>query len=140
MKLDRLTASLAEGRIDPVDAALLLAGIAAGSVDVALGLRPKTPLERRDELICVALAQFFAGSARARARACETRWARYESGPWIRERLLDALPQRRVGTVEAIFWECLKLHPHPLRFERLRRMIGGYFEIPNDAGKPESEN
>jgi len=117
----RIKAALSAGQpLAPEDAATVLRALEVGDVNAALGLNPR---DQRDAILRSALARFFPGmSLRARAEECAKLWQRYAAIPWIRERYLDECPQHRLGKLEGAFWRALKLVPHPLSGERLRRL------------------
>lgn len=123
--IDRLRSALEAVVVDgaplaPADAAVLLAGLRLGSVDRALGLDPRA---ERDRIVREAMVQFFPHlSAHARAVAFSSAWERFAAGPWLRERHLAEPPPHRIGRIESAFWRCLKIHPHTLGVERLRRL------------------
>ncbi|WP_338690422.1 hypothetical protein V5279_28965 [Bradyrhizobium sp. 26S5] len=80
----------------------------------------------RDEILADGMARFCGHlpSARAQAEAFGAGWRRYEAGAWLHERLLDQPPARRVGKIEYVYWQALKIYPHVLGAERLRRLVG----------------
>ncbi|WP_338827630.1 hypothetical protein [Bradyrhizobium sp. 27S5] len=78
----------------------------------------------RDQILADGLAQFFGHltSARSRAEEFHRAWRRYEAHSWLHERLLDEPPPKRRGRIEEVFWRALRIYPHVLTAERLRRL------------------
>lgn len=99
------------------------------SEHVAAGRRRSLVLTRanaeRDALLVDGLARFFAGlPKRAAASEFAAQWRRYEATGWLRDRTCQELPPRHAGSIAEVFWRALKICPHSLSAERLRRLMG----------------
>ena len=80
--------------------------------------------QRRDDLIRQAAARFAQGDTpAAQARWLAERWRRYAGTAWSRERHLDAPPAHRAGTVEALFWQAMKVADVVLRERTVRQIL-----------------
>ncbi|MFL9824106.1 hypothetical protein [Rhodoplanes sp. SY1] len=126
-RADRIIATLRDRA--PLTAADrdFLAAVVEGAGRVGLldhiPIEVTSTLQRRDDLIRSIAAKFFgAATVRARAAALAAALARYEAGAWRRDRAAEDNP-RRPGTLEAMAWEVLRLHPRPLGAERVRQII-----------------
>jgi len=81
----------------------------------------------RDRLLIDGRARFLPNmSNRAAAAELAAQWRRYEAAGWFRERTLDELPPSHAGRITEVFWRAMKLCPHALSAERLRRLWGDY--------------
>jgi hypothetical protein len=132
--LPRIAQALEAGQaLDPADAAALLVGIAAGSVDFALGLKPapgarsaasKLAQARRDRLIRGMAAEFYATlpSDSERAEHISLRLSRYRLGSdWERDRAEDSI--KYIGSLRGRCWEILKQVDRPLSARRIRAIL-----------------
>jgi hypothetical protein len=131
--LQRLEAALRSSQaLDRADAALLLDGLAAGSLDRALGLRP-SPGERsaaarsaqadRDALIRNMAAEYFSGMpASTCAEMIAGRLGRYRGGgDWRADRSKDAISY--LNSVRGRCWQILKKVDRDLSVRRIREIL-----------------
>ena len=118
----RLEAALERGElIAPGDAAALLAGIRAGSVDRALGL---SRTAGRDEMIRAAVGRYYPDMpSSAAADKFHTDWSRFSSSAWQREQYLQECPQRHAGTIRETFWHLLRMRDAVLSARQIRRVL-----------------
>ena len=66
-------------------------------------------LERRDALICEAVAVYFPGSsANDAAHRLHIALQRYECGSWRRDRSADVCPSRHAGRITGYCWQILR--------------------------------
>lgn len=105
--------------LDPADAAALLAGLRAGSLDRALGI---TPTSQRDQLIRDGIARFLNHES-APADKFKERLAQFASTAWSRERDLPECPRRHLGKLEEVLWRILKLRDRVLCARQIRRIL-----------------
>ncbi len=81
-------------------------------------------IEERDRLLRQAAADFWPGrNASAQARELHRAWSRYRVAGWQRDRVLEAPPAARAGTVEGRLWAVLRLRDDVIGWERLRRIL-----------------
>jgi hypothetical protein len=66
-------------------------------------------INRRDQLICEAVATHFPGaSANDAAHGLHQALDRYAGGPWRRERTAEACPPRHAGRLAGYCWQILR--------------------------------
>ena len=102
-------------------------------IDRLLGLRAKPGqrsshtqriLTERDRLVCEAAEEFWPLETRSeQARNLYQNWARYAASAWPRERALDRVPARRVGSVEARLWAIMRVKDHVISERSIRALL-----------------
>jgi len=118
----------------------------AESLDAALCVRPDRGQRSlpatyarhwRDDLLREAAQQFMPGEApAAQAREIASRWRRYAATAWPRERHLNAAPPSRRNSLEAAFFEAMKLADATLSERTLRQILAASsrFSLPRLSG------
>lgn len=81
-------------------------------------------LDRRDALIVEAVAVHFAGaSMNDAAHRLHAALARYEAGPWRRERIAEHCPSRHTGRLTAYCWNILAARAHTPSVRLIRSIL-----------------
>ena len=79
----------------------------------------------RDALLVAGRARFLPHlTNRAAAAEFAKQWQRYQATGWVHDRTCQELPPRHAGRMTEVFWRAMKICPHVLSAERLRRLMG----------------
>jgi hypothetical protein len=82
-------------------------------------------IDRRDMLICEAAVVHFPDlSMNDAAHRLHVALARYESGPWRRERVADVCPPRHAGRLAAHCWQILRERDRTPSARSIRAILG----------------